>query len=170
MFLYVPSNLLLYRFSRISSTLVFMKSTYYCHIFFTKYNLSITFSKMIKIYHSTAVWFSPVTNFFFWHPTQFMVVFTVLANFLHQILPRKKNNLYMKRYIFFRWYLGFFLLSAIRPQNKLRYHIKNITFATQFFYPIWHKTWLSCFWSFKEREKIFPNIRKLANKITNFFI
>ena len=38
---------------------------------------------------------------FFWHPTQCMLVFTVLANFLHQILPRKKPSLYEKISCFF---------------------------------------------------------------------
>ena len=83
---------------------------------------------------------------FFWHPTQCMLVFTVLANFLHQILPRKKPSLYEKISCSFLVISGFFLTKCKTPTKKtqiLKKKNPDITFATAFFCRIWHKTWIS---------------------------
>ena len=109
----------------IFQNLFFVKSPYYSLFFDQKKRFKMKFCKTVKITIVRPSHFDRPRNFFL-HPRQLMVVFTVFANFLVVILPRKKTILCGK--IFFCFLVisePFFESVANCPQKKTRYQKKK---------------------------------------------
>ena len=93
--------------------------------FLTKKRFKMKFCKTVKITILRPANFDRPPNFFL-HPRQLMVVFTVLANFLVVILPKKKTILCEKILFCFLVISETFFESVAKcPQKKTRYHKKK---------------------------------------------